>query len=409
MLDIMNFILREPLLNPKQQVIGYELNWQQKNAEPLADAELNALLEFVAAQLIHPETGWLLEDSLIFLETVPALFQAPALKLLPPQNIVLTIRRSYLADEATLEAIKALRAQGYGICLRGADINRLDKTILSLISHIEVRLSATDFAAQAKMYAALKQSSIRMVARQVLTWQDFDACAALGLDSFVGKLHLIPRPEQNSEPKGLNPAQTVILQLMELVRNNADVAALEAVLRRNAGLSYQLLQYINSAGVGQHSPIQSLKHAVQLLGYSPLYRWLSILLATGSSSGYSPVLMETAIVRGRFAELIGGSKLPKGEAENLFVAGMFSLLDRLLNVPMDRVLATVQLPEQVTQALLGREGIYGTYLSLAEACELNSVLAGSLAESLHVSVDEVNRAHLSSLVWAKNVVAAAKG
>jgi hypothetical protein len=78
-------------------------------------------------------------------------------------------------------------------------------------------------------------------------------------------------------------------------------------------------------------------------------------------------------------------------------------------VPMEKVLATVQLPEQVTQALLTREGTYGPYLSLAEACELNSALAGSLAEALHIKTEDVNRAHLSSLVWAKNVAAAAKG
>jgi c-di-GMP-related signal transduction protein len=404
-----NLILREPLLNAKQQVIGYEFSWQQKNTDPLSDEELNSLLEFVAEQLIDEDEGWMLGESLIFLETVPALFQAPALKLLPAKNIVLTIRRSYLQDEATMKAVQELRAQGYGICLRGADINRLDKSIMGLISHIEVRLSATDFASQAKMYAALKQSSIRMVARQILTWQDFDACTALGLDAFVGKLHLTPRPEQDSKPKGVNAAQTVILQLMELVRKNADIAALEAVLRRDAGLSYKLLQYINSAGFGLRAPIQSLKHAVQLLGYSPLYRWLSVLLATASSSGYSPVLMETAIVRGRFAEVLGVPQLPKGDAENLFVAGMFSLLDRLLNVPMDKVLATVQLPEAVTQALLSRDGAYGPYLSLAEACELNSALAGSLAATLKISNEDVNRSHLSSLVWAKNVAAAAKG
>jgi EAL and modified HD-GYP domain-containing signal transduction protein len=403
-----HFILREPLLNPKQQVIGYELSWQQKSADPLSDQELNSLLEFVAAQFNDDEVGWLLADSLVFLETVPALFKAPALTLLPPEHIVLTIRRSYLADESTLEAVKELRAKGYGICLRGADINRLDKTILGLISHIEVRLNASDFSAQAKMYAALKQSSIRMVARQLLTWQDFDACAALGLDAFVGKLHLTPRPEQQSQPKGINAAQTVVLQLMELVRKNSDISALEAVLRRDAGLSYKLLQYINSAGFGLRTPIQSLKHAVQLLGYSPLYRWLSVLLATSSSSGFSPVLMETAIVRGRFAELLGIESLPNGEAENLFVAGMFSLLDRLLNVPMERVLATVQLPEMVTQALLTREGLYGPFLSLAEACELNSALVGSIAESLHISTADVNQAHLSALVWAKNVAASAK-
>ena len=407
-MDEVNFLVREPLLDPKQRVIGYELGWHQANTDALESSEVDGLLEFVSSQFNHPQLGWLLADSLLFLETVPALFQAPGLHELPPEHTVLTIRRSYLADQATLDAVKELRSRGYGICLRGADINRLDKTILGLISHIEVRLSASDFAAQAKMYAAMKQSSIRMVARKILSWQDFDACAALGLDAFVGKLHLTPRPGQVAHPKGINAAQTVILQLMELVRKNADVSAIEGVLRRDAGLSYKLLQYINSAGFGLRTPIQSLKHAVQLLGYSPLYRWLSVLLASASSSGYAPVLMETAIIRGRFSELLGQLHLPKQDAENLFVAGMFSLLDRLLKVSMEQVLASVQLPAPVTEALLGRMGPYGPYLALAEACELNSALAGSLADSLHITQTQVNQAHLSALVWAKNVTAAAK-
>ena len=244
-----------------------------------------------------------------------------------------------------------------------------------------------------------------MVARNVSTWQDFDACAALGLDSFVGKLHLIPRP--SSAPKSLNPAQTTILQLMEMVRKNADVQQLELVVKRDATLAYKLLRYINSAGFGLRTEIQSLKHAVQMLGYSPLYRWLTVLLATASTSGYSPVLLETAIVRGRFAELLGQMKMPKSEAENLFVAGMFSLLDRLLGLPMEDVLSTIQLPEVVTEALISREGVFGPYLALAEACELNSMLVGSLAESLKISAEDVNTAHLAALVWAKNVATAA--
>jgi c-di-GMP-related signal transduction protein len=113
--------------------------------------------------------------------------------------------------------------------------------------------------------------------------------------------------------------------------------------------------------------------------------------------------METAVVRGRLTELLGIKALQRGEGENLFVAGMFSLLDRLLGLPMKEVLDTIQLPDEVTEALLTRGGKYGPYLALAEACELDSSLVASLAKSLEIDPVDVNKAHLSALAWAQNV------
>ena len=140
-----------------------------------------------------------------------------------------------------------------------------------------------------------------------------------------------------------------------------------------------------------------------MLGYSPLYRWLALLLATATTTGYSPVLMHAAIVRGRFAELLGGTFLPRQEAENLFVAGMFSLLDKLLGVPMEDVLEKIQLSESVTQALLSREGIYGPFLALAEACEMHSGAVDAMASSLCIDARQVNQAQLSALAWAQRI------
>lgn len=397
-----NFIVREPLLDPKQRVIGFQLSWQHpEQTTELSIEDFSSLMEFVAEQLNDEETGFLLGDSMLFLDAVPELLRAEGLKLLPPQNTVLILSKKDFTNSSTLEAIKELRQLGYGICMKDADLSTLERSFFAQISHIEVQFDAGNFSSQAKMYAALKQSEIRMVSRKVANWHDFDACAALGLDSFVGKLHLIPRP--NPTQKGLNSAQTTILQLMEMIRKNADVQQLETVVKRDAALAYKLLRYINSAGFGLRTEVQSLKHAVTILGYSPLYRWLSLLLATASTSGSSPVLLETAIVRGRFAELLGQPYMSKTEAENLFVSGMFSLLDRLLGLPMSEVLSSIQLPESVTEALISRSGIYGPYLALAEACELNSMLVGSLAESLRIKPIDVNKAHLSALVWAKNI------
>ncbi|AVR97614.1 EAL and HDOD domain-containing protein [Pseudoduganella armeniaca] len=398
-----HFLVREPLLDPEQRVVGYELTWQHNPDLAVTQAGLEDLVGFVASQVNDPERGWLLRDKTLFLEAVPAMLSTDALYNLPPQHTVLSIATRELANPDTLAAVRALRAGDVGILLRNCDIARAGNRLPTICSYVEVRFSGTDVATQARTYAALKQSSVRMVGRPVTTWADFDACAALGIDAFVGKLHLTPRP--GSEAKGLNPAQTVILQLMQMVNANADVAKLESVLKRDAALSYKLLRYINSAGFGMGREIQSLKQAITLLGYQPLSRWLTLLLATASTSGYSPVLLETAVVRGRLAELLSLETLGRAEAENVFVAGMFSLLDRLLGLPMKDVLETIQLSDEVVKALLERGGRYGPYLALAEACELNSTLVSSLAAALKISPADVNKAHLSALAWTQNVTA----
>ena len=395
-----NFIVREPLLDPKQRVIGYELSWQQQNGKAVTDADLESLVGFVAEHVNDEERGWLLRDKILFLDAVPAMLSLDALHSLPPERTVLTLRAEDLLDPDTLAAVQGLRAGGVGISVRGPELARLGRNLGQCASYVEVRFTGADVAAQARTYAAGKQAGVRMVGRPVTTWADFDACAALGLDAFVGKLHLTPRP--GNPVKGLNPAQAIILQLMQMVQNNEDIPKLESVLKRDPALTYKLLRFINSAGFGSGREIQSLRQAISMLGYAPLYRWLTLLLATASTSGYSPVLMETAVVRGRLTELLGQT-LGRGEGENLFVAGMFSLLDRLLGLPMKEVLDTIGLPDEVVRALLTRGGMYGPYLALAEACELNSNLVASLAASLDISPADVNRAHLCALAWAQNL------
>lgn len=398
-----HFIVREPLVNSQERVLGYEFSWKSVTAAGRKpdEAEVIALAGFVAEQIDDTESAALLGDQILFIEATPALLAHETLCALPPKGTVFALHGADLADGDAAAAIKAAHAKGYGISLREINLATLDRSLLPHVAYIEAPVGAADFAAQVQLYRSLNLLSVRMVARQVNNWQAYDVCAQIGLYAFVGNLHLTPRAGNYS--KDLNPAQAMILQLMDMVRKNADVRQLESVLKRDAALSYKLLRYINSAGFGLGCEIQSLKHAVTMLGYSPLYRWLALLLATATTSGYSPVLMQTAVIRGRFAELLGGTFLPRNEAENLFVAGMFSLLDKLLGVPMEDVLEKVQLSESVTQALLSRDGIYGPFLALAEACELNAADVESMATSLCIGARQVNEAQISALAWAQSL------
>ncbi|WP_151636357.1 EAL and HDOD domain-containing protein [Noviherbaspirillum aerium] len=397
------FIVREPLVNSQERVLGYEITWHGTAAsDPLRpDADILLLASFVAEQLNDTDSGALLGDQVIFIEARPMLLEHEEFGRLPPNGTILVLRGDDLSAEGVPEAIKSARAKGYGISLRDVDIASLDRAVLEQVTHIETNINSAGFPAQVQQFRALNLLTIRLVARCVDSWQAFELCKKLGIQAFVGNLHLTLRPGQHA--RELNPAQSLILQLMDMVRQNADVKQLEGVLKRDAALSYKLLRYINSAGFGLGCEIQSLKHAVTMLGYSPLYRWLALLLATATTTGYSPVLMHAAIVRGRFAELLGSTFLPRHEAENLFVAGMFSLLDKLLGVPMDDVLEKIQLSEPVTQALLTREGIYGPFLALAEACELHSKDVNEMAGSLCIDARQVNQAQLSALAWAQRI------
>lgn len=395
------FLVREPLLNAAQQILGYELSWYggEQGEGMASDEDLLELLSLAVTQLQGADTAAQLNGSVLFFEATPALLAADVVRQLPARNTVLRLTAADLGDPETCKAALALRQQCYGISLRGADALAAGNPLLQVVSHVEGRYNREQGGAIP--ITALQSPTVKAVVRKVAAWQDYDACAAQGLSAFIGNLYLTPRAQ--AEKKGLNSAQVIIVQLMEMLRQNADIRELEEVLKRDAALSYKLFRYINSVGFGLGAEIQSLRHAVTMLGYSPLYRWLSLLLATASTDSHAAVLMQTAIVRGRFAELAGHGILPKNEAENLFVVGMFSLLDRLLGMPMEEVLAKIQLAEPMAQALLTRDGMYGPFLALAEACELNNGNIAALADSLFISARQVNDAHLAALLWAQAI------
>jgi EAL and modified HD-GYP domain-containing signal transduction protein len=114
--------------------------------------------------------------------------------------------------------------------------------------------------------------------------------------------------------------------------------------------------------------------------------------------------MKTSITRGRLTELLGESYFEKHDRDNLFIVGVFSLLDAILKMPMDKIMDKIQLPEAVTEALLTREGIYGPFLQLTEACEeSDNQKILELAELLQFDATKVNECHIAALAWVETL------
>lgn len=233
----------------------------------------------------------------------------------------------------------------------------------------------------------------------VNTLSEFTTYAASGVGGISGWFFT----KNNELPaKAINATQMNVVKLLNLVRNNAEVREIETALKQDVALSYKLLRYLNSASMGMPQEVQSFKHAVNLLGYDKLNRWLSLLLVTASKDAMAPALMYTSLARARFMELISKGKVDK--VDDLFITGAFSLLDVILGVKMEKALDAMLLPEHICSALLSLDSPYLPFLNLAKACEAQTdkeVI--KYAAAIGITIDEVNTHFLASQAFASQM------
>lgn len=395
----MTCIVRTPLLDARQKVLGWRLAWQAAHG-----GDLGRLAACVARSPDDESApGWVAGNGLVFLQAPAGALSPEAFTGLVADKTVLSLEEADFRIPAVGPAVKALRHRGFGISLRMPQPRALPPALVALLTHIEFAFDKGQTVARPSIAPAPGATPPLFVADGLGSLQDVQACAALGLDAFVGHLYTSGDAPTSATAGRLSPASVLVMQLIQMVQSDADVRDLESALKQDAALAYRLLRCLNSASFGLGVEVQSLRHAVSMMGYRPLLRWLALLLASSSSQANSPVLLQTAIVRGRFTELLGRGLLPAHEADNLFVVGMFSLIDRLLGVPMGQALDKVQLAGPVMQALLKREGIYGPFLKLAEACERADADPAALADAAFVTPEQVNRAHVAALAWASEL------
>ena len=398
------FVGRQPIVNRQQQIIGYELLFRLDKSAKTAEfsSDLQAGTSVLVNTLSNMGTEWLVGSKLAFLNVESPMLESNFLELLHPQRVVLEILESVQATPEVVQRARELRAQGFGIALDDFELTGASAPFLDVANYVKIDIQQHGLANSLALSKTLRKYPVLQIAEKVETKEEFRACFEAGFDCFQG--YYFAHPETLSA-KVINPAYANILALLNMLRNNAEIKDIEDALKRDVALSFKLLRYINSAGFGLSCEIHSFRHAVTILGYQKLYRWLTLLLVTaGSESNTPPALMKTAVTRGRFVELIGQNFLEGHDRDNLFIVGVFSLLDVMLDMPMEKILDSLLLPESVTEALMNRSGIYGGFLQLAEACEDPDLTqVQQLAHQMHIPPDMLNRAHISSLAWVEEL------
>jgi len=397
------YIARQPIVDAKHKLVAYELLFRHSAQAKSAriDTDVDAGISVIANTLVNMGTEWLLKGKLAFINMEVSMLMSSFSMLLPPEKVVIEILETVQATPEVLERLAELKAAGYRFALDDYQYLPETEPLLPLASYVKLDVLAHTEAELAKMVKAIRKHPVELIAEKVETPEQFRHCQALGFDFFQG--YYFAHPETLAA-KIINPVYGTVVQLLEKVRQGADAKELEALFKKDVALTFKLLRYINSAGFGLSCEVQSIRHAVSILGMQPLYRWLTLLLVTAGGAPTMPTLARTAITRGRLCELIGKICLSKGDQDNLFIVGVFSLLPAFLEMPMDQVLERIVIPDKLGDALADRSGIYGPFLALAEAVESgNSEQLERLASSLMVAPDQVRHAHLQALAWVEQL------
>lgn len=400
-MEVETFIGRQPIMDAKQQIMGYEFYFRHSAEASTAvfEDDIKHYSKVLLSTIDQMEKEWKLGDKLAFINVNEVLLNNELIELMPPEKTVLEIIGATKIDDALLSRCEALKQLKFRISLDNPLLHSMPEKLVNMADYIKIDFQSVDYKQAAKLFMHYNRPNVKLVAEKVETQEQFNQAKEIGFRCYQG--FYFSRPETLTA-KVINPSFDSVLTILNLVTQDADNAKIEEGFKRDATLSYKLLRYINSVGFGLSCEVQSLGHAFSILGRNQLYRWLTLLMVTAGDNATSPALMKTSITRGRLTELLGEGYFEKQDRDNLFIVGVFSMLDAILKMPMDQVLEKLQLPEAVNEALMSREGIYGPFLKLTEACEdANNKEILLLAESLQLDASRVNESHIAALAWTE--------
>lgn len=409
-----SFVCREAVLNHEQRVAGYEfrLNKAKRNRIRHSGDSIHRLYdEVLIRNVLRMNIGRLLGHRMAFIPVSVYSLGNALIEQLPASNTVLVLEcseesiTSLCRDaQAILPRLQELRNLGFRIGLS----NYLEKPelqpFLDLAEYMLIDVSDRPLPDITTEVNAICRNAFskKLVAQDIESLEMLQVCKKLPFSFFQGGF--VTRREKWEKPRA-DTGRLKVLEIMNRVRRNAETAEIAALFRQDPVLSYKILRYINSPAGGLSKPASTLEQALLILGRQQLYRWLTLLLfVSGNVEELDAALMENALVRARLTELLGAGKMGAALKDDLFVTGMFSLLDVLLRVPMSQALENLKLPEAVAQALIAREGPFAPYLELAIACEeFDAKKIAHLSRLLDLDVDRVNINHIDALVWAQNL------
>jgi len=359
------------------------------------------------AQLLHAVGNvWPASGGKVSLNVVSESLLLDLLRASPSANLMVEVPNFMASDTANVESLVRLHSAGNTLLLKGRPNAELPREVLPCFKYSIIDLADERRIGEAAHAPAGVTRSIPHVQSGVRTVPDMEAAFARGAHAVLGwpiDDALSGTAARTGKPVA-QPDQQVIVELIHRVDKEEPIEKLEATLKRDPPLAFKLLRYINSPAFGLRVEINSFRHAIMMLGYQRLKRWLALLLATASKDVNLKPVMFAAVRRGLLMEELARGVADEEMRNEVFICGVFSLLDRMFQQPFEQLLGSIPVPQRVYQALVEDTGPYQPYIDMVRAVESESLFDfRESAEKLLMSVSEINRAQLRALMAASEL------
>lgn len=400
-------VARQPILDRRQQLAGYELLYRAAAADGgYAGGTTQASARVLSDALVGMGLETLTDGHPAFLNLSREVLLSDASSLLDAKAVVLEVLEDVPVTPEVIEICASLRQRGYTLALDDFVPGSDAEALLPFATFVKLDVLALSPERLAEQAPRLLSRGLTLLAEKVETPEMVAAAGAAGCSLFQG--YYFCRPHTMAV-RTLSAGQVTQLRLLAaLLKPTASIPEIEDLLKHDPSLSYRVLRCVNSAGFGLRRDIQSIREALLLVGLDQVRKWTSLWALAGLNRGPSELATMT-VLRARTCELVGRSLGMADGGAGYFLLGLCSLLDALLQHPMSLVIADLPLAADIRQALLGRVNPARLALDAVVAFERGAFDdAAAAAAALGLEVGALATAYADALGWAHGLQTAAR-
>jgi EAL and modified HD-GYP domain-containing signal transduction protein len=395
------FVARQPVFDRRDRLFGYELLYRNTASSVVADgaAADTMCTDTVIHSFLDIGLDDLTDGHRAFVNCTRDFLLEGQVDLLPADKVVVEILETVGTDDGVVRAAQRLAQRGYQIALDDYVDDPSFDALLTTASIVKLDVLHRDVNDLSPLLARLRGFNVHLLAERVETREMHDQCMSLGFDLFQG--YFYQRPELVTR-KEISVSHAAMFRLLDMLRNaETPETDVENGFRADPALTYKLLRIVNSAAVGGRG-IDSIAFAIRMVGRQMLYRWLALLMVSSMVRGtdVSDQLVYSALLRARLCELIAESSNQVHNPQALFMTGLFSMMGAMLGVPVEDLLARVNVSAEIHEAVMHGTGPYGDTLLLAQAYQRGDwPRVDELAASLSILPVQLPWVYTKALTW----------
>jgi c-di-GMP-related signal transduction protein len=396
----LRFVARQPILTKDEKVFGYELLFRDGIEDYFCPKDAEAASKIMLDSSLIMGLDVLCNGGRAFVNCTRDMLLKDYVTLLPSSHTVVEILESVEPDDLVMAACQRLKEGGYMIALDDFAMDDKRESLTNIADIIKVDVQSTTPEERIAMVKKYGPWRCRMLAEKVETREEFLAAKKAGFAYFQGYFFRRPETVKTNAVPGNQLNYIKMLQVVS--KPELEPREIENAIKGEASLCYRLLRYMNSANFGFANEIHSVRHALSMLGEREVRRWVRLVVTLAAGQNKSSDLVLSALVRGRFCELLS-PKVKHGESD-LFLLGLLSLMDSILDLPMTDVLEKVPLDQETKAVLLGEESYLRPLYRLMLAQESGDWQSSAeLAKSLKLTESEVAEGHWNAMQWARQM------